>query len=82
MQRQTQVAQCRAVPNAVGVIERIGAYASGIRMVVVRVGGEASSQARLVERCLFREQGVNFVSSHRDGTGGAVQIILEIQVGL
>ena len=39
--RQTQVAQRRAVPHALGVIQRIGAYTSGIRVIVVRISGGA-----------------------------------------
>src|SRR4030095_542573 len=61
VRRQAQVAQRRAVPNAVGVIQRIGAYASGVRMVVVGISREASSQARLIKRCLLREEGIELV---------------------
>ncbi len=61
------VAERGAPADAVGVVESVGADAGGVGVVVVRVGGEASVEAGVVEGDLVGEQVFELVAAGDDG---------------
>ena len=80
--RRIDVAQRRAPADAVGIVQRIGADAGGVRVIVVRIGGKAGGDAGVVEGELVGQQAFNRVPLRQNGAVAAVKIVLKIQIRL
>ena len=73
-----QVAQVGAHPDAVGVVERRGADAVGIGVIVVPGFGKAGGDAGGVERVLRRQPGLAGETVHHDGAIAAVKVVVAV----
>ena len=80
--RLAQVADCGAEPDAVRVVQRQGAYAGGIGVVVVWAVGEALGPAGVVEGLLVRTPRLSPEPVRHYRAVGAMEVVVECGVGL
>ena len=78
----SQISQCGAHADSVGVVHWDGAHASRFRVVHVWVVGMTQSAEAGIERILGRQPSIPLVAAHRDGSFRAVEIVMDVCVGL
>ena len=82
MPGEGQVSDGRAPAHIVRIVHGVGADTNGIGMIMVWILWKPCAQAGVVESPLVRRQSVHRMAANHDGAFVAVEIIVEVSVGL